>query len=157
MHNHPAVRVAIALFCSVAVAASLSAQQQAGGNTTANSAEVIAAERAIWESIVARDWTKFDHSIGGMTYVTPQGIVIWRPGNPSQFEGLVMRSYSWDSLDTRVLAPGIIVISYKATIDETENGKKGPSPVYMLSVWQKKSGRWTAVAHSETPGTNSNK
>jgi hypothetical protein len=132
------------------LASSAFAQQQAGSASSSSSTAVIAAERAIWESLKSANWTQFDKTIAGMTYVTAEGIVVWKSGNPSQFQGMVMRSYSWDSLDTRVLSPDVVVLSYKATVDATENGKNDPSPVYMLSVWQRKNGRWIPVAHSET-------
>jgi len=132
----------------------LSAQQQAGSPQSAAGREVVAAEKAIWESIKAQRWADFDKSIAGMTYIDPGAMVVWKPGNPKQFEGMVMRSYSLDSVTTRAIASDIVLLTYKATLDQTVNGKQLPSPVYMMSLWQRKSGKWTPIAHSETPVAN---
>src|SRR5690349_21706210 len=116
------------LICSLMLAAAqvgtLSAQQQAGSPQSAAGKEVFAAERAIWEDIKAQRWSDFDKTINGMTYIDPGAMVVWKSGNPKQLEGPVMRSYSLDSVSTRAVAPDIILLTYKATLDMTANGKQ---------------------------------
>jgi hypothetical protein len=53
-------------------------------------------------------------------------------------------------MQTRMSGPDVVVMAYKATFDQTMNGKKNPSPVYMTSVWHRIGGKWVPVSHSET-------
>jgi len=140
----------VLLMCA-GTAAVLQGQQQAGAAKSTAEREVIAAERAIWEDIKNNQWASFDKTIAGMTYVEPGGIVVWKPGTSEQFNGIVTKSYSLDSVTTRVLAPDIVVLTYRASFEQTAQGKPQQSPVYMMSIWQRKGGKWTPVAHSETP------
>lgn len=146
----------IALLACVGISRTISAQEQAGSSRSANEAQVLAAERAIWDAIKNNQWSVFDRAIAGMTYVDPSGIVVWKPGNPKQFEGIVTKSYSLESVQLRTLAPDMILLTYKATLDQTADGKPVPSPIYMLSLWQRRGSEWRPVAHSETPAAAPN-
>ena len=143
--------LAATLICGLGAVQSAGAQAQAG-NVRSSASDVIAAERALWEQIKANQWAAFDKAVNGMTYVDTTGMMIYKSGNLKQFEGLVTRSYSLDSIRTITVTPDVIVLTYKASFDQTDaKGMKSRSPIYMMSVWQRKNGRWAPVAHSETP------
>jgi len=65
----------------------------------------------------------------------------------------VTRSYKLDSLRVRAIAPDVVLLTYKASIDQTFKGKRTPSPFYMLSLWQRTNGKWRPVAHAEAPAS----
>lgn len=143
--------LASSLVCSFGAVQSVDAQTQAG-SARSSSNEVIAAERALWEQIKANQWAPFDKVLNGMTYVDPTGMMIYRSGNLKQYEGIVTKSYSLDSIQTMTVTPDVVVLNYKASLDQTDaKGMKARSPIYMMSVWQRKNGKWIPVAHSETP------
>lgn len=143
--------LAASLLCGLGAVSSAGAQAQAG-NARSSASEVIAAERALWEQIKANQWAPFDKALNGMTYVDTTGMTIYKSGNLKQFEGIVTRSYSLDSIRTMTVTPDVVILTYKASLDQTDaKGMKSRSPIYMMSVWQRKNGRWVPVAHSETP------
>ena len=47
-----------------------------------------------------------------------------------------------------------VVVTYTATVDETCWGQKAPSPLYVLSVYERDHGGWRLLAHSETPAAH---
>jgi len=111
---------------------------------------VIAAERAAWELLKQRKWDAFDAALVGETLVDASGISIARPGSAKTLAGLVTRSYTLDSVRVRTVTPDVVIVTYKAAVDQTFDGKRTPSPLYMLSVWHKQGGKWRPVAHTET-------
>lgn len=143
--------LAASVICGLGAVQSAGAQAQAGTART-SAGDVIAAERALWEQIKTNQWAPFDKALNGMTYVDTTGMTIYKSGNLKQFEGIVTRSYSLDSIRTVTVTPDVVVLTYKASFDQTDaKGMKSRSPIYMMSVWQRKNGRWVPVAHSETP------
>jgi len=141
--------IALAIALSCAVGAQVGAQEQAGTARSQAERQVIAAERAVWEALKKGDWPPFDRITAGQLGFGPDGISTTKGGNLKQYDGLVTTSYSLDSIQTRLLTPDVVIVAYKATYDQTQNGQKAPSPVYMMSVWQRKGGKWVTVAHSE--------
>lgn len=143
--------ITLALALTVAVVPRRVAAQVTNAVPSADSTGVLAAEREIWEAIKKSDWSAVDTILTGMTYANASGIVVWKPGMSKDLKGLVLTSYAWADVQTRSVGPDLVLLTYKATADQTLNGQKTPSPVFMMSLWRKQSGRWVAVAHSETP------
>ena len=115
---------------------------------------IVAAERAIWELLKRQQWDAFDAAVAGETMVEPGGISVAKrgaitPGLP----GLVTKSYTLDSVRVRSITPDVVLVTYKASVDQTFKGAHVPSPFYMLSLWQRKDGKWGPVAHAETPAS----
>ena len=52
---------------------------------------------------------------------------------------------------TTEVGSDLVVLTYSASAKAECKGKPAPSPVNAMSVWQRRGGRWVAVAHSETP------
>jgi hypothetical protein len=132
-------------------AARPAAAQTSPPASAADSAAVTAVEREVWEALKRGDWAAFDRAVAGMTYVSGGGVVVWRPGMSQSLSGLKLTSYSWSDVRAQAVAPGLVLLTYQATMDQSMNGVRTPSPVYMLSLWSKRDGGWVAVAHSETP------
>jgi hypothetical protein len=61
----------------------------------------------------------------------------------------VTNSYEFTDKHARTVSPNVIVVTYKLVFDQTVSGKHVPSPVYAMSVWQKKGRNWVVAAHSE--------
>jgi hypothetical protein len=60
---------------------------------------------------------------------------------------------SWDISESKVqwVDANTAVHTYKWTGKGTYQGKPIPSPVWASTVWTKKSGKWNAVFHQESP------
>jgi hypothetical protein len=112
--------------------------------------DVTAAMRKVYDGFVSRDTTGVAAAVpaSGMLYVSPGGVMPVTPpaGTTAMVKACDVRSYAMDSVQTRLPAPGAAVLAFKLTIDETCGGRKSPSPLYVLSTWQKDGGQWRAVA-----------
>jgi len=135
----------------------MSAQQPAPSTPGAKASPSMAVnaafarEQQVWDALKAADYAAFNKLVNGtFTYIDPKGIVGWNPGMTDQMKSCSLASFSTEDVHTHQPAAGVVVLSYKATVDQTCNGVKSPSPIYVLSVWQRKGASWGLVAHSET-------
>jgi len=114
--------------------------------------QVIAQEKAIYDALMKNDYAGINKLIGGaFTYISPDGITQWDPAKtPEILKGCVTGKWIWKDTKATQISPDIVVLTYTASGDQTCQGKKAPSPVHDLSVWQLKGGKWVSIAHSET-------
>ena len=146
--------VAISGLLSLGSSGSAGAQAPKLAPTSADST-LIAAERAIWELLRRQQWNAFDDAIAGETFVESGGISIAQRGtSATALKGLVTKSYAIEDATVRMVTPDVAIVTYKMTIDQTFNGQRTPSPLYNMSVWQRKAGKWVPVAHAETAASN---
>lgn len=124
----------------------------AGQAMSAAERQVVQNERAIWDALNNEDWTTFGRLVEGVTTVDMNGIVpgIQRAGLAEQLKTLVTNSYELSGIRARTVTPTVILLTYKIAVDQTFGGQHVPSPIYALSLWQKKGAKWVPVAHSET-------
>jgi hypothetical protein len=117
---------------------------------------VVAAERRLWDLLVKKDWTTFGSIVDGMTYIDMNGVTPRMKTSDmlESLNGIETKSYDLSDVRTRTVSPSVIILTYKAAIDQTSNGQRVPSPIYMMSVWQKKGAKWVPVAHQETNATD---
>jgi hypothetical protein len=160
MHAH---RIGIAALSLVAVLAATAGAQGANppkvsktaAPSTAASPDsvVVAQERSIFDALQKNDFDAFNKALGAdFTYVDAMGVTMWQLANSAEMlKGCTITQIAMDSVKTRRVGSDLMVLTYKVSGDQTCNGQKAPSPVYSMSVWQKRGGRWVAVAHSETP------
>jgi hypothetical protein len=146
------MRSAYAIICTllVSLGAGAAARAQAPKSAASPDSVIIAAERSIWELLKRQQWDAFDAAIAGETLLEAGGISIAKQGTSAQnLPGLVTRSYTLDSLRVRTITPDVVMLTYKASVDQTFKGERTPSPFYMLSLWKRTNGAWRPVAHAE--------
>src|SRR5205807_306579 len=132
------------------------AQAQAGKAAAAEPAmsaaekTVFDNERTAMEAFKKGDWTAFAKWIDGSMYVDNNGIVASSQTSQmlDMLKTFVTNSYEFADMHARTVSPDVIVVTYKLVFDQTVAGKHVPSPVYSMSVWQKKDGKWVVAAHS---------
>jgi len=115
--------------------------------------EVEALERQMWDYFQAR---QFDNMLARMTgdflMHGPDGILeraLWRARASQQeceFEG----DPAFDNMTTHVLAPTVVLISYRGTATGTCDGEE-ITPEIDSSVWIWTDGEWLATSHHWTP------
>jgi hypothetical protein len=142
------------LLSLVALAPRNVAAQGNSGKAPAMSAaekQVVQNERAIWDALKNQDWTTFGRLVEGVTTVDMNGVNpgIQRAGLAEQLKTLVTNSYELSEFRARTVTPTVILLTYKIAVDQTFDGKHVPSPLYGMSLWQKKGAKWVPVAHSE--------
>ncbi len=85
-------------------------------------------------------------------YVDAKGATRWDLSKSAEMlKGCTTGKFTMENPEVSPAGNDILVLTYKASANQTCNGEKAPSPVLAMSVWQKRGGRWVAVAHSETP------
>lgn len=114
--------------------------------------QVVQNERAIWDALKNSDWTTFGKLSDGVTTVDMNGVTPSTKASEifDQLIRLVTKSYELSDIRARTVTPNVIVLTYKIAVDQTFGGQHVPSPIWALSVWQKKGAKWVPVAHSET-------
>ena len=115
--------------------------------------EVIVGESNVWRAVAAKDAAGFEMVAGtNWVYIDGNGIVRPRPGEASAIiAACETKSYSLSDETVRPVGTDAAVVTYRATVDQTCDGRKSPSPVYALTVWQRKGGKLQIAAHTETP------
>ncbi len=108
-------------------------------------------EQEVWNALKAGDVAAFEKLVNGtFTYIDRHGIVGWTAENSKGIGRCPMTSFATEDVHTQQPAAGIVVLSYKLNYEQTCEGVKEPSPLYIMSVWQRTASSWRLVAHSET-------
>jgi hypothetical protein len=112
-------------------------------------------ERAQWEALKGRDTTTFARLMGGdLVDIDLSGIKQTSPASTARYVlGCQTKSYALSDLRLAHF-DGTTIVTYKATVDATCWGQKAPSPLYVMTVYNQRSGAWLPVAHSETPAAH---
>ncbi len=147
------IRLAVAL---VLLPVALAAQKPPTPNKAAPTKGVstaFAQEQKVWNAIKAGDIAQFDKLVNGtFTYIDRNGIVGWTAKQSETLKDCTLASFAPEDVHTQQPAAGVVILSYKLTQDMTCKGAaaKEPSPIYVMSVWQRTASSWRLVAHSET-------
>lgn len=150
-------QLAVSLFL-VLMPCAAAAQTPAAAARRAKSADltqVFAHEQQVWNALKAKDIQTFNKLVDGpFTYLDADGFIAWRPEeSEANLKGCVVNSFTTEEAQTQSPTPDIVILSYKIILDQVCAGKRSPSPLYMLSVWQRKGSDWKLIAHSETPAS----
>jgi hypothetical protein len=112
---------------------------------------LVSRERAQWEALEGKDTTAFARLMGGgLVDVDLSGIKRTSPATTSRYvRGCETTSYALG--DVRVARyAATAVVAYKVTLEQMCWGQKAPSPLFAMTVYERRAGEWAPVAHSET-------
>jgi uncharacterized protein DUF4440 len=109
-------------------------------------------ERAQWTALEARDTAAFARLMGGgVVDVDMSGARRTTPGNIAHFvANCHTTGVALDGIHV-VRRAATAIVSYRTTLTQTCWGQRGPSPLYVMTVYEHSGGDWIPVAHSETP------
>src|SRR6185436_18980634 len=153
-------RIAVALAFGLQLAAfhGAAAQAQAGKPAKAPSpavgAAIVAQEQAVYDAIARSDTVAFNKAVGrDFVYVDQNGAMQFTLAKTSTIFAECGLGVGWtiDNPMSTEVGSDLVVLTYSASANATCKGQRVPSPVNAMSVWQRRGGRWVAVAHSETP------
>ena len=110
-------------------------------------------EQKVWNAVQANDLESFNKLVDPpFTYIDKNGMAAWNlEDTAARLKGCSIAKLETADAQTQHPIEGMVILSYKLTIDQTCNGVKSPSPVNVLSVWQRHGTTWKLIAHSETP------
>jgi hypothetical protein len=153
-------RIVVALGLALLVASTHAVAAQ-GASTNASKAPsaaignaVVAQEQSILDAIARSDTVAFNKALGrDFVYVDGSGAMRWSLAKTSTYFAKCGLGTGWtlDHPMTTEVGNDLVVLTYSSSGKQECDGKKSPSPVNSMSVWQHRNGRWVAIAHSETP------
>jgi len=115
---------------------------------------VVAQEQLVLDAIARKDTVAFNKAVGrDFVYVDPNGAMRWSLTKSSTIFAECGLGTGWtlDHPMTTEVGSELVVLTYSSSGNAECKGVRAPSPVNAMSVWQRRGGRWVAVAHSETP------
>jgi hypothetical protein len=141
----------IALVLTMAAAGVLTGQP-APDDADALKRSLVALEKQSWVAWKNRDGKFFegflsdDHVEIGFGGVGAKKTVVAGVGSPV----CVVRSYSVDRFDLKVLGPDTALLTYFADQDTTCGGNPVPSPVWVGSLYVRRGGKWWNAVYQQT-------
>jgi hypothetical protein len=137
---------------AVCVSTLAGAQRPAVGQGSSDDSVLVARERSQWEALKQQDTTAFARAMGGgLVDVDVSGIKRTTPASTARYvTGCHTVSYALTEWSVAHYT-ATMVVSYRATIDQTCWGQKAPSPLLVVTVYERRAAGWEPVAHSETP------
>lgn len=141
----------IALVLTMAAAGVLTGQP-APDDADALKRSLVALEKQSWVAWKNRDGKFFegflsdDHVEIGFGGVSDKKAVVAGVGSPV----CVVRSYSVDRFDLKVLGPDTALLTYFADQDTTCGGNPVPSPVWVGSLYVRRGGKWWNAVYQQT-------
>ena len=110
-------------------------------------------EQQVWNALKANDLVAFNRLVDPpFTYIDQTGMSAWNPEDTAKrWKDCKIASFTTEEAQTQHPEEGLVILSYKANLDQTCGGVKAPSPINVLSVWQRHGTTWRLIAHSETP------
>jgi hypothetical protein len=157
--------VAFALALLVVAASNHAAVAQGAGANAASRAPsaavgnaVVAQEQLVLDAIARSDTAGFNKALGrDFVYVDGRGAMRWSLAKTSSMFAECGLGTGWtlDHPMTTEVGNDLVVLTYSSSGKQECKGQRSPSPVYTMSVWQKRGARWVAIAHSETPAAPS--
>jgi hypothetical protein len=114
--------------------------------------EIQMREDDVWRAAKDRDMAAFRELVAeDARMVFPSGVVT-RQEYIDAIEQRKINSYTIADFDMFLVAPDVVITTYKATISGVFGGHAvPPTAIREASVWVKRSGKWVAVWNQETP------
>ena len=144
-------RYAAVLTLATALAASVAGAQPKKGSSSEPA--IFLQEKSLYDALVKKDFATFNKVLGSdFVYVDGNGATHWELAKSAEMlKDCTTGKFTFEKVEATPVGTDLVVLTYKATGDQTCGGNKAPPAVTAMSVWRKLNGKWVAVAHSETP------
>jgi hypothetical protein len=142
----------LTMVLAVCVSTVVGAQRPAAGQGSSDDSVLVARERSQWEALKQQDTTAFARAMGGgLVDVDVSGIKRTAPASTARYVmGCHTVSYALSDWSVAHYTT-TIVVAYRAVVEQTCWGQKAPSPLLVVTVYERRAAAWEPVAHSETP------
>lgn len=110
---------------------------------------IIAKEKAAWQAFKDKKTDDFKK------LVSPDLVCVYAEGMmnfQAELDAMAktdVKSYSLSDFNVVIIDPDTAIITYKATLEMSADGKENSGNYNAASVWQMKSGQWQAVFHTD--------
>jgi hypothetical protein len=128
-----------AFFATIAVSIAAPADKDA----------LIAKEKAAWQAFKDKNSADFKQLVSpDLVAVYAQGVSNLQ-GELDSMAKTDVKSYSLSDFNVVQTDPDTAIITYKAQLESSMNGKDESGTYNVASVWQMKNGQWRAVFHTD--------
>ena len=144
--------VAVLVFLPLGLGAQSTGRRPATSPTSvADDSLLVGRERAQWDALKRKDTTAFARLMGGdLVDVDLSGIKRTSPAATSRYV-LGCETSNFTLADVHVARySATAVVAYKVMLEQTCWGQKAPSPIFVMTVYERRGDEWAPVAHSET-------
>lgn len=138
---------------SVAAAQQRLAEANLKASPSAGVSRAFAQEQLAWNAVQTGDVAAFNALVKPpFTYIDASGITAWDAAASARLKDCTTTDFAVSGVRTQQPGAGVVILSYEATMNQVCKGVKSPSPIYVMSVWQRQADSWKLVAHSESHG-----
>jgi hypothetical protein len=150
--------------CTTTSTPAANAGNTAAGNSAANTAAKPAAQPATMDAIAALEkqgwegWKNHDAKAYN-DLLSDRYVGFGKDGRQDKAEYVAsmskakydVKSYSWSDEKLTNLSPDVAILTFKATQDYMQDGKKGTSPTYCATVYVREGASWKNILYMENP------
>ena len=106
-------------------------------------------ERSFWKEVKAKRWSELEHHLASnYVAISPQGGRLDKAAAMAQIQQLQLDDYTLGDVQGEMNSD-TFVVTYTVAMRGTFGGQPLPTePLRMMTVWQKESAGWMAIAHS---------
>ncbi|HEY1771082.1 MAG TPA: nuclear transport factor 2 family protein [Chthoniobacterales bacterium] len=134
--------------CSLAVITLLAL---AAGARAADKDAIIKAEKNVWQSIKAKNYSAFENYLSADFYSVYSDEMNDRAKEVAEVKKLDFKSYKLSRMRVQFIDKDAAIVTYVATYVATQNGKDASEQTNNASVWHKEGNDWRAVFHTDMP------
>lgn len=149
MKNRPAILIAVLLSACVLQPACTMWREHPNSSKWTDATGGEGLERSFWKEVKAKRWSELEHHIASnYIAVTPEQGRLDKAGMLAHLQQLQLDDYTLGDLQGEMNSD-TFVVTYAITMRGTFASQPlSAEPVRMMTVWQKQSGGWMAIAHS---------
>jgi hypothetical protein len=105
--------------------------------------------RSFWKEVKDKKWNELEHHISSnYVAISPEGSRLDKAAAMAQIQQLQLDNYSLGDVQGEMNSD-TFVVTYTVAMRGTFNGQPLPTaPLRMMTVWQKQSAGWMAIANS---------
>jgi hypothetical protein len=106
-------------------------------------------ETALWGSVKNKEMNALRNTFSGDYVATYDAGIVGRDDELSGIEKLAINSVRLDDVKVRRLDPANVIVTSKATVDGSMDGKSMSGTYNSMTVWHRVGNTWKVAAHTE--------
>jgi hypothetical protein len=106
-------------------------------------------ETALWGSVKNKELNALRNTFSGDYVATYDSGIVGRDDELSGIEKLAINSVRLDDVKVRRLDPANVIVTSKATVDGSMDGKSMSGTYNSMTVWHRVGNTWKVAAHTE--------
>jgi ketosteroid isomerase-like protein len=140
----PAYRLMLSLAALVVSAAPAFAQARGDDH-----AKFTTRETAVWTSVKNKEVSALRNVMSDDYVATYDAGIVGRDDELSSISKAQLTSARLDSIQVRRIDPANVIVTAKAVVDGTMDGKSMSGTYHTMTVWHRNGNNWKIAAHSE--------